>query len=167
MHLPEEPDAASAGAVDWDYGLDADLKIAPDPDHAQVNRGDREIAIAEIVGDRRRELHFGNRDQVIDKVGKLKVFHLRFQVGHAVLQRRPVKERLRDVDALREGGGRNLITDLPGHCERPRKLELVVEPTESLAEIVARRDQTIRRPNSGIGHAGAAPIDDQVRAIHP
>ena len=42
-------------------------------------------AIAEIVGDRRRELRFDDRDQVIDEIGQLIILNLRFQIRHAIL----------------------------------------------------------------------------------
>ena len=53
---------------------------------------------------------------MIDKIGRLVVLNFRFQVWHAVLNRRAINQHLWNRGALNdiEGSGRNLITDLSG-----------------------------------------------------
>ena len=68
MELPEEADAGAAVAIDWNHCLEAHLEIAPDPDHARIDRAGRDKAVAEIVRDRSCKLCFDDRDQMIDQV---------------------------------------------------------------------------------------------------
>ena len=63
----------SAFGVDRKDGFEPDLKIAADPDHARIDRSGRESAVAVVVRDRRCELYFDDRNQVIDEVGQLVV----------------------------------------------------------------------------------------------
>ena len=68
MQLPEEADAAAAVAIDGNHRLKAHLEIAPDPDHARIDRAGGDKAVAEIVRDRGCKLCFDDRDQMIDEV---------------------------------------------------------------------------------------------------
>src|SRR5215472_5803251 len=52
MELPEKTDAGAAVAIDWNHRLKADLEIAPDPDHARIDRAGRDKAVAKVVRDR-------------------------------------------------------------------------------------------------------------------
>ena len=76
MQLAKEADAGPAGVVDWKYRLGADLEVCTHPDHAGVDRADSDRAVAEIVGDGRRELRLHNRNQVIDEIGQLVIVNL-------------------------------------------------------------------------------------------
>src|SRR6516165_8171953 len=71
VQLAKEANAGPAGVVDREYRLGADLEICAHPDHARIDRSDGDGAVAEIVGDGRRELHLNNRKQVIDEIGQL------------------------------------------------------------------------------------------------
>src|SRR5215469_3445183 len=71
MQLAKEANAGSAGVVDWEYRLGANLEVCAHPDHARIDRSDGDGAVAEIVGDGRRELRLNNRKQVIDEIRQL------------------------------------------------------------------------------------------------
>ena len=86
--------------VHREHRLSTDLEIGADPDHAGINRSDCDGAVAEIVGDGRRELRLNNRNQMIDEVRKLVIVNLRFQIGHAVLNGSAVGQYLWNEDVL-------------------------------------------------------------------
>ena len=85
MNLPEHADTRPAGAVDRNDRLKPDLEITPNIDRTWINGAGGRGGIAEIVRDWGKQLRFNDRDQMIDEVGELKVFHLGFEIGHAVL----------------------------------------------------------------------------------
>jgi hypothetical protein len=86
---------------------------------------------------------------MIDQVRQPKIFHLRFQVGHAVLQRTAIDEHLRDEGALADIKGRrwDLISDLTGHGQRPRPSDRVGKLSEPLAD-----GQEILNPGRNLGY---------------
>src|SRR5579863_10055533 len=66
MELAEHADTAAARAVDRNDRLDTDLEIASDPDNARIDRAGGDVAVAEIVGGRRRKLRLDYRNEMID-----------------------------------------------------------------------------------------------------
>src|ERR1700679_316741 len=71
VQLPENADAGAAGAVHRHLRFETDLEVATDPDHARIDRAGGDEAVAEIIGDRRCELCFDDRNQMIDDIGEL------------------------------------------------------------------------------------------------
>src|SRR6202521_5956110 len=71
MQLAENADPAATFPVDGDHGLQSDLEIASDPDYTGVDGSGRGVGIAEIIGDRRRQTHFDDRNQMIEKIRKI------------------------------------------------------------------------------------------------
>jgi hypothetical protein len=69
MQLAEHPYSGAAVAVERNDRLDADLEIASYPDHTGIDRPGRPT-VADIVGDRRRELRLDDRNEMIDEVGE-------------------------------------------------------------------------------------------------
>ena len=145
MQLSENSNPAATCAVDWDYGLQTDLEIASNPNHAGIDGAGGRIGIAEIVRDRRREVHFDDRNQMIGEIWKLQVNDFGLQVLKAVLQLRAIDELLRNKDALGEveRARRNLIADLPGHRERASPRNAFWKLTEALADIKRRGERTV------------------------
>ena len=127
VQLGNKAHTRPARPIYGNHGLKADLKIAADPDRSRIDGAGRLVGVAEIVGNGRGELRLGNEDQVIDEIGELEVFHLGFQIGHAVLERCPIDHHLRNINALRHviGHSWDLITDLTGDRERPRPTKVI------------------------------------------
>src|ERR1700687_1985231 len=125
MQLAENADPAAAFAIDRYHGLQTPLEIASDPDHAGIDRSGRGVGIAKIIRNRRRKTCFDDRNKMIEKLRKLKINDLGFQIGHAVLQGCAVDQLLWNKDVLGEieGVRGNLIAGLSGHgeCTKPRK----------------------------------------------
>src|SRR5262249_49260135 len=119
VQLAEEADAGAAGMVHRKHVLNTDLEIAADPYHTRIDRAGGDRAIAEIVGHRRRKLHLDERDEVINEIGQLVIANFRFQVRHAVLDRRAIDQDLRNKTAGIdiERAGRKLVANLPGDGE--------------------------------------------------
>src|SRR5215831_11349912 len=163
MQLAEETDAGAAGVIHWDHRLSTHLEIGADPDHTRIDRAGGDRAIAEIVGHRRRKLHLDERDEVINEIGQLVIANFRFQVRHAVLDRRAIDQDLRNETAGIdiERAGRKLVANLPGDGEGAQPSERVGQVAEAFAEIESRRERRPWRRQSRVDGAGAAPFDDQ------
>src|SRR5580700_9342384 len=100
---------------------------------------------------------------MVDKIGKSEIDNLRFQIGHAVLQRSAIDELLGNEDVLGEveRGCRNLITDLSGHRECAEPGKAVGQIPKTLAEIERRGEEAIVGGKTRSGRAGVSPIDDE------
>ena len=94
------PSAMAAEAVHWNNGLYADLIIVTDPDRARVDGPDRGGRQPEVVGDRRGELRFDDRDQMFDELRQVEIDHVLCQVRNAVLQRPAVDQVLRNRNVV-------------------------------------------------------------------
>ena len=135
--MSDDADAGPALSIDRDNSFKAHLKVRAGPDQARVDCADRDGAVAEIIGDRRRELRFDYGNQMINEVGELVIVNLRFQIRHAVLNRRAVDQELRNRGVLHDikGSGRYLITDLSGDGEGAYPARALRKVAESLTEI--------------------------------
>jgi hypothetical protein len=78
VQLSQNPNPASTFAVDGYHSLKPDLEISSNPNHTGVDRSGRRVGITKIVGNWRRETRFDNRNQMIEKIWKLKINDLGF-----------------------------------------------------------------------------------------